>query len=524
MVKAGMRLRRAACSAAFLAVPLLLVTSTPVLQAQSTPAETEFVEEHYTTASTEIGVLLDDPAARAVLGRHLPSIAQSDRTPRTSTLKALQGYGLSTMTDEVLARIDADLAKLPPVRRPAGSRPASTTDEAKVRSYTLPDPLIMANGTRVTDAATWRAQRRPEILENFERLQYGRAPGRPAEQRFEVFDKGTPALGGKALRRQATIHLAKDPAAPTIQLVEYLPANAAGPVPMLLMIGFSAPSATFDDPGIRPSLVWDAQTMTKVAAGASPGGKIDITPFLDAGIGVTSYYYGDVEPDFAAGYPHGIRSFYAKGAPQPTDGWGAVAAWAWSLSRVQDYLETDPAVDAKRVAIFGASRLGKAALWAGARDERFRAVIACCSGKGGAALMRRNYGGTIAGDPPGGTDYWWAGGFRQFPGKEDSLPMDTHMLLALIAPRAVLLQTGKYDHAADPRGEFLAALAAEPVYELLGKKGLDTRAWPPAGPILNDIGYTMNEGGHGIAPGDWTIYRAFLEKHLHSSGVAGERG
>ncbi|MEO5586915.1 MAG: hypothetical protein ABIQ81_04385, partial [Novosphingobium sp.] len=355
-------------------------------------------------------------------------------------------------------------------------------------------------------------ERRPQILTMFETLEYGRAPGRPREQRFEVFERGTHALAGKALRRQVLIHVASDPAAPKIQLVEYLPAGARGPVPMVLMIGFSAPSAMIDDPGIRPSLVWDAATKQKVAATPSPMGKFDPRPFLEAGFGVTTFYYGDLDPDFIGGYPLSIRGYLAKGQPQAGDAWGSIAAWAWSLSRVQDYLETDRAVDSKRVALIGVSRLGKTVLWAAARDQRFAAVISCCSGQIGAGLMRRNYGSTIGGS--GQTNYWLADDFRRFHGRPDDLPMDSHMLLGLIAPRPVLLQTGKYDHAADPKGEFLAGVAATPIYRLLGKQGLDATTWPPPGPILSDIGYTMNSGGHGMQPGDWGIYLQFLQKHL----------
>lgn len=476
--------------------------------AQSAPMELQT----YTTADTPIATLIADPAAREILRRHIPSFADSRTTAMLgqASIKEIQGYGLQVLTDPVLAKIDADLAKLPPVRLP---RRATTVDEAKVRPYTLPDPLVLANGRRITRASEWWRTRRPEILTMFETLEFGRAPGRPAEQRFEVFERGAPALDGKAIRRQVLIHLVKDPAAPKIQLVEYLPAAARAPVPMVLMIGFTAPSAMIDDPGIRPSQVWDAATKRKVPATPSPLGKFDPKPFLNAGFGVTTYYYGDTDPDFIDGYSLGIRGYLAKGQPRRPDGWGAIGAWAWSLSRVQDYLETDRAVDAKRVALIGASRLGKTVLWAAARDQRFAAVISCCSGKIGGALMRRNFGSPISGASPS-ENIWMADNFRQFYGREDSLPMDSHMLLGLIAPRAVLLQTGKYDHAADPKGEFLAAQAATPVYRLLGKQGLEAATWPPTAATFGDIGYTMNSGGHGVAPGDWAIYLQFLQKHL----------
>jgi hypothetical protein len=472
--------------------------------------------EHYSTSETPIGVLLDDPDSRAVLDRHIPNFSTGPQLKmiRGATLKQIQGYALKVLSDPVLAAIDADLAKLPPKSVTIVSR--MTTDEAKVRPYILPDALKLASGEPVRDARSWRRKRRPEILAMFETLEYGRSPGRPAEERFEVFDKGTPALHGRAIRRQVTIRLSKDRSATSIHLVEYIPARARAPAPMFLMIGFTAPSALFDDPGIRPGLVWDPATKRRVPASASPTGRFtQLEKYLDAGFGVAAFYYGDVDPDFPGGYPMGVRAAYDQvdEAHRAPDAWGAIAAWAWGLSRVQDYLETDKAVDSRRVAIYGASRLGKTVLWAGARDPRFAAVIACCSGKIGAGLMRRNFGASIRGDD-GGADYWVAPAFRQFYDHEDALPMDGHMLLALIAPRPVLLQTGAHDNAADPKGEFLAEVAAGPVYRLLGARDLGTTAWPPAAPILNDLGYTMNDGGHGPAPGDWDIYLAFLKKHL----------
>jgi hypothetical protein len=473
----------------------------------------------YSTSDTPIGVLLDDPASRAILDRHIPHFSTGPQLAmiRQATLRQIQGYALKVLSDPVLAAIDADLAKLPP--KPVTVVSRTTTDEGKVRPYVLPDPLKLSNGEPVRDAATWQRRRRPQILAMFESLEYGRAPGRPSDERFEVFDKGTPAFGGKALRKQVLIHLSKDPSSPAIHLVEYLPAEAKRPVPVFLMIGFTAPSAMFDDPGLRPGLVWDPATKRKVPASGAAFRFGRAQDFLDAGFAVAAFYYGDVDPDFVGGYPLGIRAAYDKvdEARRAPDAWGAIGAWAWGLSRVQDYLETDPAVDARRVAVYGASRLGKTALWAAASDQRFAAAIACCSGKMGAGLMHRNFGASIRGDD-GGADYWVAPNFRRFYDHEEALPIDGHMLLALIAPRPVLLQTGAYDHAADPKGEFLAEVAAGPVYRLLGAQDLGTATWPPEAPILNDLGYTMNGGGHGPAPGDWDIYLAFLRKHLKPKG------
>ena len=198
------------------------------------------------------------------------------------------------------------------------------------------------------------------------------------------------------------------------------------------------------------------------------------------------------------------------------DEWGTIAAWAWGISRVVDYLETDPGVDAKRVAITGVSRLGKTVLWAGASDPRIALVIASCSGEGGAALARRNYGETIAHlVAPTRYPYQFAGNYAKYAKDPNKLAVDTHCLIALMAPRPVLLQTGDTDGWSDPKGEFLAAVAARPVFELFGKKGPETDEFPAAGKFVGDtLGYYMHAGGHGTVPSDWDVYLKFLESHL----------
>lgn len=390
-------------------------------------------------------------------------------------------------------------------------------DEAAVGTYQLPDPLLFNSGRKVTDAKTWRTERRPELVRLLEEQQFGRAPGRPAEESFAVTDPGTLALGGKALRKQVTIRFSKDASWPAIHLVEYLPAAAKKPVPMLLSIGFGAPQSAVDDAGITPVTVWDAKTGTRALPPAGRNtGKIEVEKFLAAGIGVATFYYGDVDPDFAGGFAQGIRARYGS-ATRKAEEWGAIAAWAWGLSRVEDYFESDKAVDARRVALHGVSRLGKTVLWAGARDERFAAVIASCSGEGGAALSHRDYGETIAHlTAPTRYPYQFAPNFAQWAGFPDKAPFDANFLVALIAPRPLLLQTGNSDFWSDPKGEFLAEVSAGPVYTLLGKKPLGTEVWPAANqPILHDLAYFMHEGGHGMVPGDWDVYLDFLKMHLH---------
>lgn len=214
-----------------------------------------------------------------------------------------------------------------------------------------------------------------------------------------------------------------------------------------------------------------------------------------------------------------MRQLYLKpGQTKPApDEWGSISAWAWGLSRALDYLETDKGVDANRVAITGVSRLGKTVLWAGAHDSRFAMVIASCGGEGGAALGRRNYGETIAHlVEPTRYPYQFAANYAKYANHVDQLPVDAHMLVALMAPRPILLQTGNTDKWSDPKGEFLAAVAAEPVYQLFGKQGLGTNQLPPAGePILHTIGYLMHEGGHGMVPSDWDVYLEFMKMHFH---------
>jgi hypothetical protein len=385
-------------------------------------------------------------------------------------------------------------------------------DEAKVGTYSLPNPLILANGKPVRDAKTWMQKRRPEIVRFFEENQFGRSPERPAGMSFDVFDKGTPAFDGKAIRRQITIYFSPKKDRPKMDLLLYLPANVTKPVPLLLNVSFTANS--------KPGEIWNRDKKRVPAPRDGRFGGLKVLPFLEAGFGVATFYYGDVDPDFLGGVPHGVRALYLKpGQTEPTPNeWGAIAAWAWGASRALDYLETDKGVDAKRVAITGISRLGKTVMWAGAHDPRFAMVIASCSGEGGAALSRRHYGETIkhlteATRYP----YQFAANYGKYGDRVNEFPVDAHLLVSLIAPRPVLLQTGDTDIWSDPKGEFLAALAAEPVFKLLGKQGLGTDQVPAAGqPIFHTLGYVMHAGGHGTIPSDWDLFLKFMQMHLQS--------
>lgn len=399
-------------------------------------------------------------------------------------------------------------------------------DESLTGSYTLPDPLTTSKGAPVRDAAAWFGVRRPEIIRLFEENQYGKAPGRPTDLHFDVYDAGAPAFDGKAVRKQVRITFAKDKSGPAIDLLIYTPAAARAPVPLLLAISFSANGGAVDDSGVTPGMVWNAKEQKRLpyAPGGRSFGKLDVPALINAGLGVATFYYGDVDPDDVNGLSQGVRALYLKpGQTRPDrDEWGTISAWAWGISRAVDYFETDRSVDASRIAIFGVSRLGKTVMWAGAHDTRIAATIASCSGEGGAALSRRNFGETIA-HLTASTRYAYqfAANYGAFGGFPDTAPMDGNLLVALHAPRPLLLQTGTTDNWSDPKGEFLAAVDGGRVYRLLGKEALGTDVWPAANqPILHDLGYFMHEGGHGTLPTDWPIFIDFLKRHLKPETLA----
>lgn len=406
--------------------------------------------------------------------------------------------------------------------RPAtAQQPAIPTnyDESKVGNLALPDPLVTKGGERVRDAGAWWKVRRPEIVRLFEEDMYGRSPTRAIGVRAEVFDRDDHALGGKAIRKQVAIHFSDKPDGPTANMLMYLPADAKTPVPMFLVISFNGNHKVSPEPAIKLGVTWDRQTKARRPTPESDRATAvapELEKALARGFGFATICYNDIEPDFLGGIEYGIRPLFFKSgqtAPAP-DEWGAIAAWGWGLSRALDYLETDRQVDAKRVAIVGHSRLGKTVLWAGARDPRFAMVCASGSGEGGAALSRRDYGETvkhlIANFP-----YWFCTNYRTYADRVAELPIDQHMLISLIAPRPVYLATAEDDRWADPKGEFLAAVAAGPVYRLLGAEGLGTDRMPPLDhPVGERIGFHYRPGKHALAPYDWDQYLRFADEHL----------
>lgn len=390
--------------------------------------------------------------------------------------------------------------------------------EDSVGTYTLPNPLLLNNGKAVRSADEWLKKRRPEIIKLYEENQFGKMPGRPDGLHFNVFDKGTPVFNGKAIRKQVTVYFTSDTSFHKMDILFYIPAAATKPVPLLLHIAFSANINVINDAGIKDGYVWTREGKKIPAKEVTYPNKLNIESFIEQGIGVATVYYGDIEPDFKEGIQHGIRSVYLKpGQTQPTaDEWGTIAAWSWGLSRAMDYFETDKQVDAKRIALFGVSRLGKTVLWAGAYDTRFAMVIANCSGEGGAALSRRNYGETIKHlSHPTRYAYQFCPNYQIYGDSVNQFPVDGHLLTSLMAPRPLLLQTGDADYWSDPKGEFLAAVAATPVYHLFNKQGIETTVMPPAGEmILNTLGYSIHSGGHGTVPADWNVALEFMKKYL----------
>jgi hypothetical protein len=392
---------------------------------------------------------------------------------------------------------------------------AANYDDAKANPYPrLPDPLVLDNGKKVTSAKMWWKQRRPQIAEDFDREVYGRVPTHTPGVKWEVVSTTNEMNGDFPVVTKKLIgHVdnSSDPAIKVdIQLELTTPANAHGPAPVIMELDF--------DPAFMAAMMKRlGRTMPP-----TPPGPTWQQQLLAKGWGYASYIPTSVQADNGAGLTEGIIGLVNKGQPRKLDDWGALRAWAWGASRALDYFETDPAVNAKEVGITGHSRYGKAALVTMAYDRRFAIGYISSSGKGGAALFRRDWGEKVENVAAANEYHWMAGNFLKYAGPltPNDLPVDAHELIAMCAPRPVFISGGATngDGWVDARGMFMAAVAAGPVYRLLGKKDLGTDVFPPIETSLIDgaIAFRQHSSGHTPLP-NWPFFITFASRYFPSA-------
>lgn len=363
------------------------------------------------------------------------------------------------------------------------SPPKALYDESKVPQFTLPDPLIMQNGQKVTNAAMWIEKRRPEIIRLFEAEVYGRAMApRPEKMTWKVTSVDPNAMDGKAITKKVVLYFAGTENGPSMQLDITLPKQSK-PVPVYMLAEWGQ---------ILPEVI-------------------------DRGYGMIICKLSQIQADKPDGYADSIRAFFAPaGQKEPlADEWGAIAVWAWGMSRAMDYVQTDLDIDAQKVCLHGFSRFGKVATWAGALDQRFAITFSGQAGCGGAVLVRRGFGETVKAIN-NSFPYWFCGNFKKYNDDVNTLPVDWHELIALYAPRPVYIAAATGFSWGDPHGSFLAVKYAEPVYKLFGKVGLGTDGWPAVNtPVGDFIGYHNRTGTHSQTSYDWQQYLNFSDRHFH---------
>jgi hypothetical protein len=418
-----------------------------------------------------------------------------------------------------------DLLHISSLRRGPDGDPkspnAANFDESKVDpKLSLPDPLILNNGTRVTTAEMWWKERRPEIVELFDREIYGRVPKNAPSVKWEVVSTTPEENGGISVVTKKLVGHVDNSSYPLItvdiQLTLTVPAKAGGPVPVMMEFGLS--------PEVMEAMrkrLSDAQRATLMGNGPTWQQQV-----LAKGWGYATLIPTSVQADNGAGLTEGIIGLVNKGQPRKLDDWGALRAWAWGASRALEYFETDKSVDAKQVGIEGLSRYGKAALVTMAYDQRFAIGFIGSSGEGGAKILRRNFGEQVENIASTAEYHWMAGNFLKYAGPltPNDLPVDSHELIALCAPRPVFISSGSQQVEGgwvDAKGMFLGAVGAGPVYKLLGKKDLGTGEFPPMEtPLIEgDIAFRQHSGGHTTGP-NWPTFLDFASRYIKAPATS----
>ena len=398
-------------------------------------------------------------------------------------------------------------------------------DESKVPEYTLPELLVTESGDSVVSEQMWQEVRRPELISLFEENVYGKIPEKRFIPAFKVISVDKDALGGMATRKQVEVRIGDTLKSVTLNLLIYIPNETSKPVAAFLGFNFYGNQTICKDTGIIITENWVHNNKKfgiyeNRATEDSRGVREHRWPvklILENGYALATAYYGDIDPDFDDGFKNGIHPlFYRNGQVKPDpDEWGSISAWALGYSMALDYLIEDPDINGDKVAVMGHSRLGKTALWAGALDKRFAVVISNESGCGGAALSRRQFGETV--DRINTSfPHWFCETFKKYNGKEDSLPVDQHELIALIAPRPVYVTAAEEDLWADPLGMFLACKNASPVFELYGEKGFPNDAVMETNvPVTTGtIWFHQRSGKHDVTGYDWKQFIKFADKYL----------
>jgi hypothetical protein len=417
-----------------------------------------------------------------------------------------------------------DLLHITSLRRGPDGDPkspnAANFEESKVNaSVSLPDPLILDNGTKVTTADMWWKVRRPEIVELFDREVYGRVPKMTPSVKWEVVSTAAEDNNGIPVTTKKLVGHVDNSFYPLItvdiQLTLTVPAKTNGPVPVMMEFGLSPEVME----AMRKRL---SEAQRAALMGNGPTWQQQV---LLKGWGCATLIPTSVQADNGAGLTEGIIGLVNKGQPRALDDWGALRAWAWGASRALDYFETDKSVDAKQVGIEGLSRYGKAALVTMAYDQRFAIGFIGSSGEGGAKILRRNFGEQVENLASTAEYHWMAGNFLKYAGPltPNDLPVDSHELIALCASRPVFISSGSQQVEGgwvDAKGMFLGAVGAGPVYRLLGKKDLGATEFPPMETSLTegDIAFRQHTGGHTTGP-NWPTFLTFASRYIKAAGA-----